>query len=1256
MITQKKLVSTTVVLIGLLVLQFLYPQQVSAVCAPNHIIYVDASASGAATGCSWTDAFLTLQDALAVASGTDPDQIWVANGTYYPDEGSGQTNNDQNSTFTLIDGVNVYGGFAGGETLLSQRNPTLNIAILSGDIDQSGTAAGNAFTVVTIIGALTDTYVLDGFTITGGNQTTTGIGGGIYVDTTSPTFGNLIITANNANSRGGGVFIITPSATLEANYSRPSFTDVTISNNTATIGGGVYVQNGSPSFTRVTFSGNTVTGGAGGGLNIQTFGGTGVDEPNLATLTEVTFTNNTGNGGGGLYNNNSTTTLNRVTFSGNTANRRGGGILNEQSNPILTNVTFSGNTSNESVGVAPWGGGGIMNLGSDPVLNNVTFNGNNSVNGSGTAGGDAMKNMTDLGVSSDPVITNSIFWGDGGISDEILTVGISTATITDSVVQGGCPALATCTNVINSDPILSALANNGGFTQTMAISSTGSAFNAADTTTADCAATDQRGTSRPQGVACDIGAYEVGDTVAPILQSFTRFNPATSPTNADTLVFRATFNETVINVSTGDFAVNGTTTATVTLVTPISGTVYEITVSSGDLAGFNGVVGINLSGAQNITDSAGNALPAGEPATDETYLVDNTAPTVTIDQAVAQADPTNVSPINFTVVFSEATTNFATGDVTLGGTAGATTAIVTGGPITFNVAVSGMTGDGTVIASIAAGVATDATGNGNTASTSTDNTVTYDTTAPTVTIDQAVAQADPTGTSPINFTVVFSEATTNFATGDVTLGGTAGATTAIVTGGPITFNVAVSGMTGDGTVIASIVAAVATDAAGNSNAASTSTDNTVTYDTTGPVVTIGAPSVAITTAGPVDFPITITGGTTFNLTVADVTLNTTGTATGTVSVTNGNTANPTVTISATTGSGTIGISIAAGVASDGSGNTSAAAGPSATFIVDNGGPVVTASVPANTATVTGPTQITVTYNEDVQNLGVGGAANTANYLLVEAGVNTAFDTVSCLLGVAPDDVAINVDSAAYSNGGGSGPFVATLNINGGVPLPVGTYQLYVCGTTSVQDLAGNELNDGLADTIIQFTVIAGTAGGGGTQRASAAPATGFAQGEFTSIPLQPADKAYTATNLWIEIPRLGIKMTIVGVPQTKDGWDVTWLGRDAGWLNGSAFPTWQGNSVLTGHVWTENNKPGPFNKLKDLQYGDQVKIHAFGQVFAYEIRESALIDSTDTKSMLKHEEKTWLTLITCEGLNENTGVYLYRRMVRAVLVSVTTEK
>jgi hypothetical protein len=150
------------------------------------------------------------------------------------------------------------------------------------------------------------------------------------------------------------------------------------------------------------------------------------------------------------------------------------------------------------------------------------------------------------------------------------------------------------------------------------------------------------------------------------------------------------------------------------------------------------------------------------------------------------------------------------------------------------------------VATVGAEVAHNAGGTGNNASMSTDNTVTYDGTAPTVTINQAVGQGDPTSGLPINFTVVFSESVTGFATGDVSLSGTAGATTATVTGGPTTYTVAVSGMTVSGTVIATVGAGVALDAAGNGNTASTSTDNTVTYNVPVPITASPASATVVT--------------------------------------------------------------------------------------------------------------------------------------------------------------------------------------------------------------------------------------------------------------------------------------------------------------------------------------------------------------------------------------------------------------------------
>ena len=167
------------------------------------------------------------------------------------------------------------------------------------------------------------------------------------------------------------------------------------------------------------------------------------------------------------------------------------------------------------------------------------------------------------------------------------------------------------------------------------------------------------------------------------------------------------------------------------------------------------------------------------------YIADNDVPpTVTINQAAAQADPANGSPINFTVVFSVAVTDFVTGDVSLGGTAGATTATVSGNGTTYNVAVSGMTRDGTIIASLAAGAAHDAAGNACLASTSTDNTVTYDVTAPTASVTTAPPTINAAGSSTTTLTVTYFDGgagidTSTFST--LNLSVTNGATVATVT-------------------------------------------------------------------------------------------------------------------------------------------------------------------------------------------------------------------------------------------------------------------------------------------------------------------------------------------------------------------------------------------------------------------------------------------------------------------------------------------
>ena len=305
-------------------------------------------------------------------------------------------------------------------------------------------------------------------------------------------------------------------------------------------------------------------------------------------------------------------------------------------------------------------------------------------------------------------------------------------------------------------------------------------------------------------------------------------------------------------------------------------------------------------------------------------------------------------------------------------------------------------------------------------------------------------------------------------------------------------------------------------------------------------------------------------------------------------------------------------------------------------------PIVTNTSLLTDYSPSGPSSFTVTFSKDVfdptGNTDPDDVTNPANYLLVEDGIDNIFNTINCAGGEQTDDTKFTVNTVTYN----SSTFTSTVNINNGIDLPAGTYRLFVCGTTSIVDLAGNPINGG-TDAVYNFTV---------TAAPSSLPSTGFRHGSVTALPKQPTAKAYTETAMMLEIPKLSVSMPIVGVPQSESGWDVNWLGNSAGYLAGSAFPTWVGNTVITGHVWDAFNRPGVFAEVKSLKYGDQVEIHAWGQVYTYEVRESKLVTTKNVSAVLQSEEYDWVTLVTCEFYNPFSGDYLFRRAVRAVLVSV----
>lgn len=195
--------------------------------------------------------------------------------------------------------------------------------------------------------------------------------------------------------------------------------------------------------------------------------------------------------------------------------------------------------------------------------------------------------------------------------------------------------------------------------------------------------------------------------------------------------------------------------------------------------------------------------------------------TVEITQADNQTDPGLTSPVNFKLTFSDAPSPAPTSAqwntyIALSGTANATTKSVSGSGTTRNVAVSGMTQPGTVIINIAADQFTRGGGQYNEAATLTDNQITYH--GLFVTIAIAQEQTNPGYGTQINWTVTFSESVSDFTAADVTIFGTAAGTkTATVTGAGTTYNVKITGMTGDGSVWFRLGAGVVSNQYGGTN-------------------------------------------------------------------------------------------------------------------------------------------------------------------------------------------------------------------------------------------------------------------------------------------------------------------------------------------------------------------------------------------------------------------------------------------------------
>ena len=269
-------------------------------------------------------------------------------------------------------------------------------------------------------------------------------------------------------------------------------------------------------------------------------------------------------------------------------------------------------------------------------------------------------------------------------------------------------------------------------------------------------------------------------------------------------------------------------------------------------------------------------------------------------------------------------------------------------------------GKGTLAVYIAPGTASDIAGNLAPESGAGVPFV-VDNIAPKVTVSEPSQTA--AGEEPVSYIISYEGAdAVTLSDENVTLEatGTASGEVEVSGSGRLERTATITGITGEGTLAIALASGTASDRAGNL-APATGPSASFVVDSEGPSVTIGPPSVAATSSGPVSFVISYAGADTVTLAPGAVTLLKTGTANGTVSLTGSGTSERTVTVSDITGEGSLGISIAAGTASDTAGNTAGAAGPSQMVTVDRTPPGVVIGAPSAPVTRTGPVSFPVTY-------------------------------------------------------------------------------------------------------------------------------------------------------------------------------------------------------------------------------------------------------------------------------------------------------
>lgn len=528
---------------------------------PDLICRVAPDGGNSGTGESWASP-IALQRALGMAC----TEIWLRKGIYkpvVPANAANPTEAEREASFVVRGEAQLYGGFAGNETIRSRRKPDINRTVLSGDIDNNDIVdtdgittrhddlrGNNSYHVVTLTGRfpripVTRDTVLDGLVITAGhaNGSSQGSkmrGGGLYCvayntlqdGQCSPTLRNVLFSGNKAYWEGGAMAL---DGSGDGSRVEPLLERVRFVRNQADTfdGGALYIAThfggvGKPDLIEVEFTGNRANSisSRGGAMYNAAYENGSVVNP---TLHRVSFHDNQANAGGAMkiYTQNGGTSQALVINSSFTNNRavgsesRGSAIHNDaygvgtgghsRVNMHLINATLVGNTS----GQAPMSNKAGNNGGVKSYLTNVTFYGND---------GTGASSMYNEGPFVDSQLHEVIMWCDtldvpGTCAGTMPQIGSSYGpagygtSITRSLIAGGCPAQADCQDtVLDVDPRLQPPALNGGTTLSMHPRPDSPVIDAGGYED-ECFPVDQRGVSRPQGLRCDIGAVEATDTI-----------------------------------------------------------------------------------------------------------------------------------------------------------------------------------------------------------------------------------------------------------------------------------------------------------------------------------------------------------------------------------------------------------------------------------------------------------------------------------------------------------------------------------------------------------------------------------------------------------------------------------------------------------------------------------------------------------------------------------------------------------------------